>query len=46
MTAVALGGELDGAEEGEASSTEVVAGIGMEELVALERSQLCKTRAT
>lgn len=44
VAAGALGGKLDGAEEGEASTTVVVAGIGMEELVALQRSQLCEIR--
>ena len=32
--------QLDGAEEGETGSSKVVAGIGMEELVALEKTQL------
>ena len=33
----ALRRQLDGTEEGEAGSTKVVAGIGMEELVALDK---------
>jgi len=44
MTTGALGWELNGAEEGEAGSPEVVAGIGVEELVALWRGQLCQVR--
>jgi len=37
VTAGTLGGKLDGAEEGEAGSTEVIARIGMPKLVALEK---------
>lgn len=39
MTASALRGKLDSAEEREAGSTEVIARVGMEELVTLKQSQ-------
>lgn len=46
VTAGALRRELDGAKEREASATEVVAGVGMEELVALEKSQFIRRPAS